>query len=82
MKIENINKVLIDDFVKLKSISFIEGVVPPLENLKIIIKFVNKKNICKISDLKSLINIENNELLRAIIWLAKYGYLKIKSDNE
>lgn len=81
--IKDLNNFSLDEFSSFFSVSFLENLLPNVNLMKDIIEFLIDKDYVKIEEVSLLLKVDYFNIKRAIIWLAKFGYLEIKgTDNE
>lgn len=78
---EEVNPINIDDFYHLSSISYLDKIAPDLDVINIIYKFIVNSESCFVSDIESNVKFDYDEIFKVLIWLSKYGYLKLKENK-
>ncbi|MFL2823839.1 MAG: glycosyltransferase family 4 protein [Alphaproteobacteria bacterium] len=76
------NKIELDEFYILPSISFLDKIAPEIEILKIVYNYIRNKNELLVSEIIDEIKYDERTIIRSILWLSKYGYMEIVRSNE
>tara|TARA_B100000427_G_scaffold329186_1_gene344400 strand:+ start:1709 stop:3382 length:1674 start_codon:yes stop_codon:yes gene_type:complete len=79
VSVKVINNFNIREFSQFGSISFLNDILPPIDLLERTFDYINDKNECKISDIVNILGVSDTMTYKVVLWLAKYGYLRIKS---
>ncbi len=81
-KTDGINNVNIGEFVEFKSINFIENIVPPIKDIISVDDYLSNNSPSSVLNIINKLKISDELAYKIVLWLTKYGYLRLRNDNE
>lgn len=81
-KTDGINNVNIGEFVEFKSINFIENIVPPIKDIISVDDYLSDNSPSSVLNIINKLKISDELAYKIVLWLTKYGYLRLRNDNE
>ena len=68
--------------LELKSVNFGESTIPTINDLNLIYNIFDSKNIIRVFDIKKLIDLDDDNLDKCLLFLLKYGYLSVSEEKN
>ena len=78
---KTVNKLKLEEFSMFDSISFLKDIVPPINLIKKSLSIIENSDKCSIADLIHKLDTDNTIVYKIVIWLAKYGYIRILNNE-